>query len=349
MRAAEPGHRSWPLGRIDVGADVQAGVRDELVEEVGHDRHSATLPVPQLIELARRRHPVRRFLDGTASKGPPGPPDEADITTCPLRVLRACEHPSFVSGDDTRGTRCREMRTTRGRRRSPSSKRCVAASTRRRAALLTEYRGPERRRPWPSCAGPCARPAASTRSTRTRLVRFAARDLGLELDEMLLGPDRHRLRARATRSTWPRRCATSPAPTRRWSSRAACSARTCSTPTAPGPWPRSSPARCCWPSWPAPWPRRWSSSPACSQALPRNLAYGLKALIDQKGGVARSPSRRRRGRGPRRRSRRRAEAAADETPAEAEAPADETPAETPAAAADETPVAETAGPKPQES
>jgi large subunit ribosomal protein L10 len=69
------------------------------------------------------------------------------------------------------------------------------------------------------------------------------------------------------------------------------------------------------------------------QALPRNLAYGFQALIDQKvaGGEAPAP-------------------AADEAPAD-EAPADETPAadaadETPAAAdeapADETPVAEAA-------
>ena len=68
------------------------------------------------------------------------------------------------------------------------------------------------------------------------------------------------------------------------------------------------------------------------QALPRNLAYGLKALIDQKAeeapnGAPETP-------------------AADEAPAP-EAAADETPA--PEAAADETPVAETAGPKPEES
>ncbi len=67
------------------------------------------------------------------------------------------------------------------------------------------------------------------------------------------------------------------------------------------------------------------------QALPRNLAYGLQALIDQKGGVPEA-------------------AAADETPAAEDAPpsedaapaADETPAEAPEAPADETPVAEAA-------
>ena len=63
------------------------------------------------------------------------------------------------------------------------------------------------------------------------------------------------------------------------------------------------------------------------QALPRDFAYGLKALIDQ-GGAPGAP----------------ADApapAADETPAaEAEAPADETPAVEADASADETPAAE---------
>ena len=61
------------------------------------------------------------------------------------------------------------------------------------------------------------------------------------------------------------------------------------------------------------------------QALPRNLAYGLQALIDQQGGVPEAPRRaRRRGarrRGTRRRGRCRAEAPAAEAPAaEADAP-----------------------------
>ena len=56
------------------------------------------------------------------------------------------------------------------------------------------------------------------------------------------------------------------------------------------------------------------------QALPRNLAYGLKALIDQKGGVPDTPAA---DEAPV------PDAAADETPAP-DAAADETPAETPA-------------------
>ena len=74
------------------------------------------------------------------------------------------------------------------------------------------------------------------------------------------------------------------------------------------------------------------------EALPRNFAYGLKALIDQQGGVpeedapvAEAP---------------RAEAGASATPAadETQAPAEEAPAEEPAAEADTTdePVAEEA-------
>ena len=59
-------------------------------------------------------------------------------------------------------------------------------------------------------------------------------------------------------------------------------------------------------------PRRCSSSPACSQALPQNLAYGLQALIER-GRVAERPPRR---------QRRPIDAEATETPAEAEAEAE---------------------------
>ena len=98
-------------------------------------------PVPQLIELARRRHPVHRFLDGTVSKGPQGPPDEADLTTCPLRVLRRAapvvrpgdEHERTPhmprDSDNPRPEKVAVVEEVRGR---------FDAST---AALLTEYRG----------------------------------------------------------------------------------------------------------------------------------------------------------------------------------------------------------------
>jgi len=73
------------------------------------------------------------------------------------------------------------------------------------------------------------------------------------------------------------------------------------------------------------------------QALPRNLAYGLQALIDQKGGAP-EPE-------PEAPPADEAPAPADEAPAEEPAPADETPAaEEAPAASDETPAAEAAAP-----
>ena len=94
------------------------------------------------------------------------------------------------------------------------------------AALLTEYRGldvgalAELRR--------ALRDAGSDYKVyKNTLVRFAARDAGLELDEMLTGPtaiafvkDGSDGATPATPCWWPRPCATSPGPTRRWSSRA---------------------------------------------------------------------------------------------------------------------------------
>jgi len=69
------------------------------------------------------------------------------------------------------------------------------------------------------------------------------------------------------------------------------------------------------------------------QALPRNLAYGLKALIDQRGGVPEetpeAPAAEETPEAPVADETPVPEAAADETPAP-EAAADETPAETPA-------------------
>ena len=158
------------------------------------------------------------------------------------------------------------------------------------AALLTEYRGldvsaiSDLRRALRAAGG-------EYKIYKNTLVRFAARDLGLELEELLTGPTAIAfvpsgpMARPVMRSTWPRPCATSPGPTRAWSSRAACWARSPSPPTRPRPWPTWSPARCCSPSSPARSLPRWCSSPACSQALPRNFAYGLKALIDQQGGV----------------------------------------------------------------
>ncbi|MBV9952648.1 MAG: 50S ribosomal protein L10, partial [Acidimicrobiia bacterium] len=82
------------------------------------------------------------------------------------------------------------------------------------------------------------------------------------------------------------------------------------------------------------------------QALPRNLAYGLQALIDQKGGAPEAPEPAEDGPAPTDE----AAPAEDAAPAEEAAPAEDAPApaeETPAAeeapaASDETPAAEAA-------
>ena len=128
------------------------------------------------------------------------------------------------------------------------------------AALLTEYRGLERdrdRRAAPRAAG---RPAATTRSTRTRssasLPVTSASSWRTCSPAPRPSPSSPSRRRPVTRSTWPRRCATSPGPTRTSSSRAACWARSCSPPTRPRRWPTWRPVRCCSPSSPARSPPR---------------------------------------------------------------------------------------------
>ena len=54
-------------------------------------------------------------------------------------------------------------------------------------ALLTEYRG-LRRPPWPTCARSLRAAGGDYKIYKNTLVRFAARDLGLEIDELLTGP-----------------------------------------------------------------------------------------------------------------------------------------------------------------
>ena len=57
---------------------------------------------------------------------------------------------------------------------------------------------------------------------KNTLVRFAARELGLDIEELLTGPTAIALvgdrpdGTPATRSGWPRRCASSPATTTSW-------------------------------------------------------------------------------------------------------------------------------------
>ena len=127
-----------------------------------------------------------------------------------------------------------------------------------KVAVVDEVRERLRRPPAPRCSpstagSTCPRSAELRRALRAvggeykiyknTLVRFAARDLGLELDDLLTGPTAIAfVRRRCRRSvTWPRRCATSPGPTRTSSSRAACSAEGPHAPTRPGPWPTCEP------------------------------------------------------------------------------------------------------------
>jgi large subunit ribosomal protein L10 len=199
------------------------------------------------------------------------------------------------------------------------------------AALLTEYRGldvaamAELRRALRAAGG-------DYKIYKNTLVRFAARDLGLELDEMLLGPtaiafvDGDPVNVAKALRDFAR---TNPALVVKGGllgenvldadgaraladvePREVLLARLAGAMAAP-----------------------LQQFAGLLQALPRNLAYGLQALIDQQGGAPAEA------------------AAADETPAAEEPPAaDETPAADPAAPSaavpadddDETPVAEAA-------
>ena len=220
------------------------------------------------------------------SERAPGPPDEANL--CHSRGVRVCGRPLSLSGTRPRRARVEVRWRTRDRRRSRWSTRCAGGSTPPTAALLTEYRGlnvadiADLRRA-------LATPAATTRSTRTRWCASPP----------ATSASRSRTCSRARRPSrsstaiavpWPRRCGTSPAPTRTWSSRAACSATSVLRPTRPA-LADVAPRDVLLARLAGAWRRRCSSSPACSQALPRNFAYGLKALIDSR--AARPEPRRR--------------------------------------------------------
>ena len=160
------------------------------------------------------------------------------------------------------------------------------------AALLTEYRGltvkqlAELRRQ--------LRPAGGEYKVyKNTLVRFAAR----EVVEDRLGLDAHRTDGDHLRPWRPGRrgqdcSATTPRATRPSCSRAACSATRSSRPRTSRRWPTCRRATCCWPSSPEPSRPRWSKLAGLLQALPRNFAYGLKALIDQRGGPEEAAPRR---------------------------------------------------------
>ena len=161
------------------------------------------------------------------------------------------------------------------------------------AALLTEYRGLERRRDLAELRRALRAAGGEYKIYKNTLVRFAARDLGLDdSSDLLTGPtaiafvDGDAVAVAKALRDFAR---TNPNLVVKGGLLGDQGAR---RRRRHAPWPTCRPARCCSPGSPAPSPPRCSSSPACSQALPRNFAYGLKALIDQQGGARRAEPRR---------------------------------------------------------
>ena len=191
---------------------------------------------------------------------------------------------------------------TPDRRRSPSSTRCASAFDGADAALLTEYRGLNVAAHGRNCAAPLREAGGEYKIYKNTLVRFAARDLGLEIDELLTGPTaiafvdgdavergqgaprlrpdqpgpRRQGRPARRRGLLDRRRARALADV---APREVLLARLAGAMAAP-----------------------MQQFAGLLQALPRNFAYGLKALIDEKAARPRpSPSRHDRGRPDRRR------------------------------------------------
>ena len=144
-------------------------------------------------------------------------------------------------------------------------------------------------RRWPQLRRQLREAGGEYKVYKNTLVRFAARDLGLEIEDLLTGPtaiafvDGDPVNVAKALRDFAR---TNPALVVKGG---LLGDRRCRRPRR-RPWPTSSPARCCWPSSPVPWRRPMAQFAGLLQALPRNFAYGLKALIDQQGGV---PERRR--------------------------------------------------------
>jgi large subunit ribosomal protein L10 len=142
------------------------------------------------------------------------------------------------------------------------------------AALLTEYRGldvgsiSELRRALRAAGG-------DYKVYKNTLVRFAARDLGLEIEDMLTGPtaiafvterpDGSPGDAVDVAKALKDFAKTNPALVVKGGLLGDQAAQ---TPRRRRRWPTSSPARCCWPGWPAAWRRRCSRWPACSPRCP---------------------------------------------------------------------------------
>ena len=206
-----------------------------------------------------------------------------------------------------------------------------------KVAVVDEVRAARRRRRppcSPSTGGSTCRPLAE--------LRRALRDAGRRVQDLQEHPgalrrpgpgpgDRrpahrphgHRVRRPATPSASPRRCRTSPRPTRPSWSRAACSA------TGPRRGRRQGPGRPRAPRGAPGQVRRPARRPAAAVRRPArgrcraNFAYGLKALIDQ-GGAPGAPAD---APAPAAEEAPAAEPEAEAAPteAEADAPADETP------------------------
>ena len=135
------------------------------------------------------------------------------------------------------------------------------------AAILTEYRGLKVK----DLAGlrRSLRPSGGEyKIYKNTLVRLAAQGSGLDaLEEMLVGPTGIAF-VDGDAAAVAKVSATSPGPTRCWSSRAACSARRSSGPRRLRRWPTCRPGRSCWRSSPGPWPLRCSSWPGSCRPCP---------------------------------------------------------------------------------
>ena len=144
---------------------------------------------------------------------------------------------------------------------------------------------PERRRRSPSCAARCGRPAASTRSTRTPSSASPPATSASTIEDLLIGPTAIAFvdsDAVERGQGAPRLRPDQPGPRRQGRPARRQGAR---RPPRPRPSPTSAPRGAAGPA------RRCHGGAdavqfaGLLQALPRNFAYGLQALIDKQGGV----------------------------------------------------------------
>ena len=145
------------------------------------------------------------------------------------------------------------------------------------AAILTEYRGPHRRRAGRACAPALRAAGGDYKVYKNTLVKLAIDRRPRTRRWRRCSRGRRRSpssRARSARR--PRPCATTPGPTRAWWSRGACTARASCPRRTSAPWPTCRRATCSWPSWPGPSPPRSSSSPASSRRCPATSPTGCR-------------------------------------------------------------------------